>query len=108
MTTDSQESIWIETDVSGSILDWSAAALPFVGYSARGIRGRVLPIMLIENRPRSADLAAVSLGAALERDSMLRPHDRRGVAVRFSVEVADTEWKRQESAVLRWTFTRRD
>jgi PAS domain-containing protein len=96
-----KDGVWIDTDETGFIVDWGPGALALTGYSARGTKGRELPMMIVENRPRVTELVAVARGAVLQGNAVIRPHDRRGIPVMFQVAVAGPS---KDRPLLRWTF----
>jgi PAS domain S-box-containing protein len=98
-----ESAIWIETDQYGVIVDFSQAAVTLIGYSARTVRGRSLPLMFLKNRPTYLDLKHAWRGAPIEREGMLRPRNHRAVLVRYRVELI-TSPRDDGPLVLRWTL----
>lgn len=98
--------LWIDTDHQGRILEASAAALSaLLGYSARTVQGRLLPIMLLDNRPNDTHFHHVMLGHPVDREGTIRPREQRGVRVCYRIVLAPNSTDR--APVLRWTFHRR-
>ena len=96
--------VWILTDAAGFVVDCSPAALPLVGYTARGARRRELPNMFVRDRPRLAELLQAARGDVIERDAHFRPNDRKAIPVRFTLR-RDEDGAAQQ--LLRWTFALR-
>jgi PAS domain S-box-containing protein len=88
--------LWIDTDAEGRIVNWSRDAFSLTGYSERAVVGHSLPLMLAKDRPVN--------GHSIERDSVIRPKDRRGIRVRYPVELGPSST--DAFPRLRWTFVR--
>jgi hypothetical protein len=99
-----EPNVWIDTEHDGRILYWSPDALSFIGCSATAAKGQCLPVLFIGNRPQEAHLTRVMFGHSLEREGMIRPHDR-SIPVRYWIDLADHST--QGRPILRWTFQRR-
>jgi len=97
------QEIWIETDGEGRVTGSSPAAVLFTGYSPRSLQGRELPIMFIKERPGPTQLRHVMLGHPVERDSWIRPRERRAVHVRYRIELIQADGS---NPTLRWTLER--
>jgi PAS domain-containing protein len=94
--------IWITTDAAGFVLDCSDAAVELTGYSVRGARGRELPNMFVQDRPRLAELLTAAQGEVVDRVATFRPNDRKAIPVRF--RLTRDEGPPGAPIVLRWTF----
>jgi PAS domain-containing protein len=103
-STSASHDLWIDTDRSGLILDCSLAALSLLAYSFKGAIGRDLSLMFLADRPSGQQLAHALLGHPVEREGVIRPRERRGVSVRYRIELQPDDNGGQ--AVLRWTFDR--
>ena len=61
-------------------------------------------MMFLSDRPSGQQLAHALLGHPVERIGVIRPRERRGVSVRYRIElVRDAP---PGETVLRWTFAR--
>jgi PAS domain-containing protein len=96
--------LWIDTDRSGLIVACSFEALSLLAYSPKGALGRDLAVMFLSDRPSALQLAHALLGHPVEREGVIRPRERRGVSVRYRIELLSEN--NSEEAVLRWTFAR--
>ena len=96
--------LWIDTDAEGRIVNWSRDALSLTGYSERAVVGHSLPLMLAKDRPDPATYRPILNGHSIERDSVIRPKDRRGIQVRYRVELGPSST--DAFPRLRWTFVR--
>ena len=94
--------LWIETDHEGRILQCSAGGHTLIGYSKRSARGRLLPILLLENRPTDAQLLHVMFGHSVEREGSIRPKEKGPVRVSYRIALAPSSTASRP--VLRWTF----
>ena len=94
---------WIETDANGIVIGASPAGAQLTGYSTRSVQGRALPILFVKDRPGPAQLRYVTLGHSVERDSWIRPRERRAIHVRYRIDLAQST---PPNIVLRWTFER--
>ena len=94
---------WIVTDPAGVVLEISGPAHRLLNLSARGALGRNLTAFFSQDRHRVvADLARAVDGQIVERDSVLRPRDRRPIRVRL--EIAREKDAVARSARLRWVL----
>ena len=101
----SASDLWIDTDHQGRILDGSTEALStLLGYTTRSAPGRLLPIMLLDNRPNDTHFHHVMLGHPIDRDGTIRPREQRGVRVCYRIALAPDSTDRRP--ILRWTFER--
>jgi PAS domain-containing protein len=96
--------LWIDTDHRGLILGCSSEALSLLAYSPKGALGRDLAMMFLSDRPSGLQLAHALLGHPVEREGVIRPRERRGVSVRYRIELLSEN--NSGRAVLRWTFER--
>jgi hypothetical protein len=95
---------WIDTDIAGRIVDWSADAPAFLAIAARTLAGRALPYMFLTGRPQEGDLVEVTRTRRfLEREAVFRPKERRGVHVWLRIERQDRSDEDQRP-ILRWTI----
>ena len=102
----SASDLWIDTDHQGRILEGSVEALStLLGYTARSARGRLLPIMLIDNRPNDTHFHHVMRGHHVDREGMIRPREQRGLRVCYRITLAPDSTDRRP--ILHWTFERR-
>lgn len=93
---------WVVTDGDGVIVEISAAAHRLMNLSARGALGRNLTAFFSQDRHRIvADLARAVDGQIAQRDTVLRPRDRRPVRVR--VEIA-REKDASRATRIRWVI----
>jgi PAS domain-containing protein len=97
------QEIWIETDDAGRVTGSSPAAVLLTGYSPRSLQGRELPILFIKDRPGPTQLRHVMLGHPVERESWIRPRERRAVHVRYRIELIQANGL---NPTLRWTLER--
>jgi CheY-like chemotaxis protein len=94
---------WVVTDSSGMIAEISGPAHRLLNLSARGALGRNLTAFFSQDRHRVvADLARAVDGQIVQRDSVLRPRDRRPVQVR--VEIAREKDGSGTGPRLRWVI----
>ena len=98
--------MWIDTDLAGDIIEWAPDALVLLAYSSSAVPGRSLPMMFIKNRPSFEDLKLVPRIGLIVREGIIRPRDRRGIRVRYAIELAPGSTDQQP--ILRWTFERAD
>lgn len=96
------DDIWITTDAAGFVIDCSSAAVPLIGYTARGARRRELPNMFVGDRPRLPELLRAAQGDVIEREASFRPNDRKAMRVRFTVSRGDNSADGQ--VTLLWRF----
>jgi PAS domain-containing protein len=93
---------WAVTDANGVIMEISGPAHRLLNLSARGALGRNLTAFFSQERHRVvADLARAVDGQIVERDTILRPRDRRPMRVR--VEIA-REKDASRTVRLRWVI----
>ena len=94
---------WIVTDDAGMILEISAPAHRLLNLSARGALGRNLTAFFSQERHRVvSDLGRAADGQIVQRDTVLRPRDRRPVRVR--VEIAREKDALVRTPRLRWVI----
>lgn len=94
---------WVVTDPSGVVVEISGTAHRLLNLSARGALGRNLTAFFSQDRHRVvADLARAVDGQIAQRDTVLRPRDRR--PVRVHVEIAREKDAVARTARLRWVI----
>lgn len=94
---------WVVTDAAGMIAEISGPAHRLLNLSARGALGRNLTAFFSQDRHRVvADLARAVDGQIVQRDTVLRPRDRRPVNVR--VEIAREKDALSRAPRLRWVI----
>jgi DNA-binding response OmpR family regulator len=94
---------WVVTDPSAVIVEISGAAHRLLNLSARGALGRNLTAFFSQDRHRVvADVARAVDGQIVQRDTVLRPRDRR--PVRVSIEIAREKDAVARTARLRWVI----
>jgi PAS domain-containing protein len=98
--------VWIDTDPTGIVIQSSREAVFLTGYSSRFLRGRLLPILFVDDRPRPAEFRLVALGHPIERAGWMRPKERRAIHVAYRIALAPDSTDR--SPIFRWTFQRID
>jgi hypothetical protein len=98
--------VWIDTDPTGIVIESSRDAVFLTGYSSRFLRGRLLPILFVDDRPRPAEFRLVALGHPIERAGWMRPKERRAIHVAYRIALAPDSTDR--SPIFRWTFQRID
>ena len=92
---------WIVTDAAGVVLEISGPAHRLMNLSARGALGRNLTAFFSQDRHRLvADLGRAVDGQIIQRDTVLRPRDRRPVRVR--IEIAREKDASSRTPRLRW------
>jgi CheY-like chemotaxis protein len=94
---------WVVTDATGVIVEISGPAHRLMNLSARGALGRNLTAFFSQDRHRLvADLARAVDGQIVQRDTVLRPRDRRPVRVR--VDIARERDASSSTSRLRWVI----
>jgi CheY-like chemotaxis protein len=94
---------WAVTDGAGVIVEISAPAHRLLNLSARGALGRNLTAFFSQDRHRVvADLTRVIDGQIVQRNTVLRPRDRRPFEVRL--EIAREKDATGAAPRLRWVI----
>jgi CheY-like chemotaxis protein len=94
---------WAVTDGAGVITEISGPCHRLLNLSARGALGRNLTAFFSQDRHRVvADLARAVDGQIVQRDSVLRPRDRRPFQVR--IEIAREKDGAAGAPRLRWVI----
>lgn len=94
---------WVVTEASGVVVEISGPAHRLLNLSARGAMGRNLTAFFSQDRHRLvADLSRAVDGQIVQRDTILRPRDRRPVAVR--IEIAREKDAGSQMPRLRWVI----
>ena len=99
---DADNSIWIDTDHYGLILDCSEPALVLIGHSMKSARGRSLLLMFVGDRPGAYQFGRAMSGHAVSGGVSIRPHDQPAVHVRYRIARAGRS--SEERPILRWTL----
>jgi DNA-binding response OmpR family regulator len=98
-----QTEAWVVTDHDGAVLEISGAAHRLLNLSARGALGRNLTAFFTQDRHRIlGGLSHAMDGQLVQRDSVLRPRDRRPFPVRL--EICRESPARASAVRIRWVI----